>query len=413
MIMSHATARKTVSTPAPGRPLVSNALLLLALWLSPPAAPAAPADPIAPWKANVRIAPVSTVADRHSIHSYYVANPESPDGKHVLFFTSKHPASYIGEVRILNRATGQETVLAENVHTEDAHRVACQQWLSGGKRVAFHEVVNKHWRVVVVDVATLAKTVVAEDRQLGFGQPAGDLLPLYGCHWNPGAHRDLELWDAKTGKLTRSATIAEVEAKYGDWLTKEFAGKPASIFFPVLSPDLQRVFFKLAAGNGGDNYMAKGASQRQGIICYDFAQGKCIWQRGKWGHPAWEPDSRHIFEVGNIRMDTNIPEFKFTKLNDVPNLRGSHPSISPDGKLMVTDGYSEAAGGPPLEWGIMVADMNGGKWALLHSFVQSKGALSWRRNDPHPAFSADNQRIYYNVSDGQFTRLHVAERGQP
>ena len=402
----------SVSPAAPGRTLVSGALLLLTLWLVPLAA-AAPAGPFALWKSNVRIAPVSSVTNRHSIHSYYVANPESPDGKHVLFFTSKHPAGYIGEVRILNRATGQETVLAENVHTEDAHRVACQQWLSGGQRVAFHEVVNKRWRVVVVDVATLAKTVVAEDRQLGFGQPGGDLLPLYDCHWNPGPHRDLELWDARTGKLTRSATIAEVEAKYGDWLQKEFAGKPASIFFPVLSPDLKRVFFKLAAGNGGDNYMAKGASQRQGIVCYDFAQGKCIWQRGKWGHPAWEPDSRHIFEVGNIRMDTDSAEFKYSKLADVPNLRGSHPSISPDGKLMVTDGYSEAAGGPPLEWGIMVADMNGGKWVLLHSFVQSKGALSWRRNDPHPAFSADNQRIYYNVSDGQFTRLFVAERGQP
>ena len=413
MIMSLATRRKTVSTPAPGRPLLSNALLLLALWLSPPAAPAAPADPIAPWKANVRIAPVSTVADRHSIHSYYVANPESPDGKHVLFFTSKHPASYIGEVRILNRATGQETVLAENVHTEDAHRVACQQWLSGGKRVAFHEVVNKHWRVVVVDVATLAKTVVAEDRQLGFGQPAGDLLPLYGCHWNPGAHRDLELWDAKTGKLTRSATIAEVEAKYGDWLQKEFAGKPASIFFPVLSPDLQRVFFKLAAGNGGDNYMAKGASQRQGIVCFELASARLKWFRTKWGHPGWHPDSRGIFEVGNLLFDTDHPEAPPGRLKDVPNLRGTHPSVSPDGKLMVTDGLTDTVGGQPTEWGILVADMSGGKWALLHSFVQSKGAQSWRRNDPHPAFSADGQRIYYNVSDGQFTRLFVAERGKP
>ncbi len=388
-------------------------LCLLSLAALPLLAADSSADPVAPWTKGVKLTPVSTVPGRHTIHSYYVANPESPDGKHVLFFSSKHPAGYVGEVRIMERATGKETVLAENVHTEDAHRAACQQWLSGGKRVAFHEVVEKKWRVVVVDVATLAKTVIAENRQLGFGEPSGDLLPLYGCHWNPGPHRDLELWDAKTGKLTRSATIAEVEAKYGDWLKTEFAGKPCSIFFPVISPDTKRVFFKIAAGNGGDNFMSKGASQRQGIVCYDFAQAKCIWQRGKWGHPAWEPDSRHIFEVGNIRMDTNLPEVKYTKLNDVPNLRGSHPSISPDGKLMVTDGYSEAAGGPPLEWGIMVADMKGGKWVLLHSFVQSKGAMSWRRNDPHPAFSTDNRRIYYNVSDGEFTRLFVAESAKP
>ncbi len=388
-------------------------LHLLSLAALPLFAADSPADPVAPWTKDVRLTPVSNVPGRHTIHSYYVANPESPDGKRVLFFTSKHPAGYVGEVRIMDRDTGMETVLAENVHTEDAHRAACQQWLSGGKRVAFHEVIDKKWRVVVVDVATLAKTVVAEDHQVGFGRPAGDLLPLYGCHWNPGQFRDLELWDAKTGKLSRSATIAEVESKYGDWLTKEFEGKPCSIFFPVLSPDLKRVFFKISAGNGGDNFMAKNASHRQGIVCYDFTRSQCIWQRGQWGHPGWAPDSRHIFEVGNINIDTDSPGLQYTKLKDVPNLRGSHPSVSPDGKLMVTDGYSEAAGGPPLEWGVMVADMNGGKWVLLHSFVQSKGALSWRRNDPHPAFSTDNRRIYYNVSDGEFTRLFVAESAKP
>lgn len=367
------------------------------------------ADPVAPWTANVRIAPVSPIEGRHSIHSYYTANPESPDGRHVLFFTSKHPAGYVGEVRIMERATGKETVLAENVHTEDAHRVACQQWLSGGKRVVFHEVIDKKWRVVAVDVATGVKTIVAEDRQLGFGQPAGDLLPLYGCHWNPGKHRDLEIWDAASGKLSTTATIAEVEAKYGDWLTKEFAGKPCSIFFPVISPDQKRVFFKIAAGGGGDNFMAKIASKRQGIICYDFEKRACIWQREKWGHPAWMPDSRHIFEVGNIVIDTDAEGFKYTKLKDVPSPRGSHPSIRPDGKLMVTDGLSDSVGGKAGEWCILVGNMAGGTWKLLHSFDQTKGARSWRRNDPHPVFSADGKRIYYNVSDSEFTRLFVAE----
>ena len=367
-------------------------------------------DPVAAWSKDVVIKPVSTIEGRHSIHTYYVANPESPDGRHVLFFTSTHPASYVGEVRILERATGKETVLAENVATEDAHRVACQQWLSGGKRVAFHEVVDKRWRVVVVNVETLEKTIVAEDHQVGFGRPEGDLLPMYGCHWNPGPHRDLIVWNAATGESSTWAKIADVEAKYGEWLTKEFSDKTCSIFFPVISPDLKRVFFKIAAGNGGDNYMAKNASHRQGIVCYDFEKKECIWQRGQWGHPGWTPDSQHIFEIGNITMDISSPTFKYTKLKDIPNLRGSHPSVSPDGKLMVTDGMTEPVGGRPNDWGIMVADMNGGKWVLLQSFEQNRGAKSWRRNDPHPAYSADGKRIYYNTSDDTFTRLMVAER---
>ncbi len=371
------------------------------------------ADPVALWSQDVRIAPVSSITGRHSIHSYYVANPESPDGKRVLFFTSSHPAGHVGEVRILDPATEKETVLAEDVHTEDAHRAACQQWLSGGRRVAFHEVIDKRWRVVVVDVETLTKTVVAQDHQVGFGRPDGDLLPMYGCHWNPGPHRDLEVWDAKTGKTSTRARIGDVEMKYGEWLAKEFAGKECSIFFPVLSPDLKRVFFKIAAGNGGDNFMAKNASHRQGTVCFDFDKGACVWQRAQWGHPGWTPDSQHIFEMGNILMDIDASSFKYTKLKDVPNLRGSHPSVSPDGGLMATDGITEPVGGKPGEWGVMVADMNGGKWKLLHSFDQTKGAKSWRRNDPHPVFSADGRRIYYNVSDGAFTRLMVAERTAP
>lgn len=388
-------------------------LTLCAAWLGAAGAPgerlfAADADPVAPWTKGVRVEPATGNAERHSIHSYYVANPESPDGKHLLFFTSTLPSAYIGEIRIRERATGTETVLAENVHVEDAHRVACQQWLSGGKHVAYHEVVDKKWRVMVVDVATRKKTIIAENRQVGFGRPDGDLLPLYGCHWNPGPYRDLDLWDARTGEMRRALKISALETQHGEWLMQEFSGKPTSVFFPVLSPDLNRVFFKVAAGNGGDDYMSKTASHRQGLVCFDLESQKMIWFRQQWGHPGWHPDSRHIFEMGNILFDTEGPPTKYSKLKDVPILRGSHPSVSPDGKLMVTDGITEPLGGKPGEWGVLVADMRGGKWVLLQSFSQLRGARSWRRSDPHPAFSADGKRIYYNVSDGAFTRLYVA-----
>ena len=246
---------------------------------------------------------------------------------------------------------------------------------------------------------------------MGFGQPEADLLPMYGCHWNPGPYRDLEIWDASTGKITTPVKIADVEAQFGEWLAKEFSGKPTSIFFPVLSPDLNRVFFKVAAGNGGENFMAKSASHRQGIICFDFSRSSIIWQNNKWGHPAWHPDSRRILEVGNLLHDVEGGPIKYTRLPGIPSPRGSHPSVSPDGLVMVSDGESAPLGGKLGEWGIVVGDMRGGEWVLLHSFDQSQGARSWRRNHPHPVFSRDNRRIYYNVSDGEFTRLFVAEVG--
>jgi len=382
-------------------------LFLLAALAAAPAF-SAEDDPVAPWRHGVRIAPVSTVQRRHTIHTYYLASPESPDGSRVLFFASTHPAGYIGEIVVLDRASGGETVLARDVHTEDAHRAACQQWLSGGRCVVFHEVVDGTWRVVVVEVETSQKTVVAEDRQVGFSRPEGDLLPLYGCHWNPGPHRDLEIWNAATGEITRPVAIADVEAGYGQWLAEEFQGKPTSIFFPVLSPNQRRVFFKIAAGSGGDNYMSKNASHRQGIFCYDLERSAFVWQHPKWGHPSWHPDSRHVFQTGNILFDSDTGQY--SRVPDLPVLRGTHPSVSPDARLMVTDGMTASIGGKEKEWGIMVGDLRGGNWVLLHSFDQSGGARSWRRSDPHPAFSPNGKRIYYNTNSGPFTRLFVAER---
>lgn len=367
-------------------------------------------DPVAGWSNGVTVRPVSEVAGRHTIHSYYTANPESPDGKRILFFASTDPRGETGEIRVLDRATRAETVIASGLVAEDAHRVACQQWLAGGRLVAWHEVVDGRWRVVVADVGTLEKTVVAENRQIGFGRPSGNLLPLYSPHWNPGSHRDLYLWDAVTGETRTALTATTVEETHRDWIAKEFSGKPVSIFFPVLSPDSKRVFFKLAAGNGGDDYRSTNASHRQGLVAAELATGRLEWFRARWGHPAWFPDSRRILEMGNVIFDSIDPKIPYQKLKDVPALRGSHPSVSPDGSLMVSDGMTESLGGPEGEWAIQVGDLRGGRWILIHRFDQTRGAKSWRRNDPHPVFSADGNRIYYNVSDGEFTRLFVAER---
>jgi hypothetical protein len=368
---------------------------------------AEPMDPVASWRAAVKISPVSKFADRHTMHTYYLLNPESPDGRRVVFFASTDPAGHVGQICILDRRTGAETVLAEDVHTEDAHRVALQQWTANGQAVAYHEVVDKRWRVVVVDIETRAKKVVAEDRQLGFGRGDGNALPLYGCHWKPGEHRDLELYGVATEEIRTAVKISEVEKQYGDWLQREFAGKPTSIAFPTISPDHKRVFFKMSAGSGGDDYMSKGASQRQGIMFYHLERQRLTCMREKWGHPAWHPDSFHWIEMGNLLLDAEGGPA--TRIPNVPALRGQHLAVSPRGQLFVSDGLTETLNGPPGEWAVLVADLRGERHAILHKFAGNRGAKSWRGSHPHPVFSADGRRIYYNVNAGEHTQLYVAE----
>ncbi len=365
---------------------------------------------------------------RHTIHSYFNTCPESPDGRHVLFYASTAKDAHHGEVVIRDRKTGEEKVLATNINAEDAHRVACQQWVSGGKRVVFHGERDGEWFVACVDLDTMKERILARGQLAGWGQPDADIVPLYSPHWRPGAHPDLDLINVVTGEKQTPVTVEALKQAYPDWFEKTFAGQKPSIFFPILSPNLERVFFKMALATG-DDPRSKSASARQGLICYSLAEKKFLFMSPKWGHPSWQPDSRHITEMHYTVIDSN--DGKVTANPGMPtkairakaaasgdtsildaymkDVSGDHPSVSPDGKLVVTDTTLEKFGGTRTEWGVVLADAKGTGQVIIHKFDNSKGARSWRVSHPHPVFSADGRRIYYNVSDGEFTRLFVAE----
>jgi hypothetical protein len=405
--------------------LVIAAALLAAL----PTLSAADAtdDPLASWRSSVKISVVAPKDGRHTMHSYFNTCPESPDGRSVLFYSSTAKDGHRGEVVVRDRSTGVERVLATNINAEDAHRVACQQWLSGGKRVVFHGERDGGWFVGCVDIDTAKERILARGQLAGWGQPNADIFPLYSPHWNPGEHRDLDLINVVTGERQTSVTVDALKQAYPEWFAKAFGEQKPSIFFPILSPNLERVFFKMALATGDDPRSTK-ASARQGLICYSLAEKKFLFMSPKWGHPSWQPDSRHITEMHYTVIDSN--DGKVTANPGMPtkatrakaaaegkpveaamrDVSGDHPSVSPDGRLVVTDTIMTGFDGARNEWGVVLADTKGTGQIIIHKFDNSKGARSWRVSHPHPVFSPDGRRIYYNVSDGEFTRLHVAER---
>jgi hypothetical protein len=366
-------------------------------------------DPLAPWRTGVSIRPVVLDEQRHSIHAYYNTCPESPDGKWLLFYTSTTEDGQHGEVRIRNRSTGDERVLVRNLDVEDAHRAACQQWVSNGKRVVFHGERDGQWFVGVIDVETGVERVLAKDRLACWGQRQGDLVPIYGLHWNPGEHRDLELLNVATGEIRTVLTADATRAQYPAWFAKAYGDQPISIFFPILNPDATRVFFKLASnGHTSGNPRSKQASESEGLICYDLADKRFLFLRSNWGHPAWHPDGKTITETGFTLIDSDTG--KEERAPGLPKCRGDHPSASPDGKLLITDTTMDVLGGKATDWGIIVANARGNDYVVIDQFDNSHGAKSWRVSHPHPVFSDDGKRIYFNVSSGQWTHLYVAER---
>ena len=385
-------------------------------------------DPLAPWRGGVKISVVAPGEGRHTIHSYFNTCPESPDGRYVLFFASKSKDGQHGDVVIRERSSGIEKVLARNIDAEDAHRVACQQWVSGGNRVVFHGQREGKWGTWCVDLDTMKERLLAPGQLAGWGQPNADVVPLYSPHWNPGDHPDLDLINVVTGQKQTVVTAAAARQAYPEYFQKAFGDQSPSIFFPILSPDLKRVFFKLALKTG-DDPRSKSASARQGLICYSLAEKRFLFMTPNWGHPSWQPDSRHITEVhyttidsdtGRVSTNPGMPskaaraqaraEGKPAPDAPLRDVAGDHPSISPDGKLIVTDTVMSAWGGPKGQWAVVLADVKGTGQIAIDQFDNSHGAASWRVSHPHPVFSPDGKRIYFNVSSGPWTQLYVAER---
>lgn len=362
-------------------------------------------DPLCVWSKpeQLSVTPLLKDAEYHSIHAYFNASPESPDGRFVIFFKSQDPKGHMGEICILDRESGTVETLATIKATEDAHRVAMQQWISGGRRIVFHDFRDGEWVVVVIDLDSRTERILAHGRQIGFGQPNGDMVPLYGPHWAPGEYRDLELLDVETGEIHKVLTWQSIKDAYPQWVAKQFADRPISIFFPLLSPDAKRVLFKVATPGTGI-FQTKGDSEREGLLCYDLQQQEYLWLRERWGHPGWTPDGKTVINVGPILINADTGALR--ECAKFPKFPWSHPSLAPDGRLFVTDSRSDEDGHP---WTVVVGDLQTGNYHAIYTFDNSLGADSWRKNHPHPIFSPDGKRIYFNVGSQQWTRLFVAE----
>jgi Tol biopolymer transport system component len=205
-------------------------------------------------------------------------------------------------------------------------------------------------------------------------------------------------------------TLQQVCDDFRSEIALLFAGQqPDSIAYPVISPDGSRVFFKLSQMGDGQ-YRSANASNREGLFVYQLHDAKPIGFYPSWGHPAWMPDSRHILRM-NVIIDTDTMQTR--TIPWYPARSNSHASPSPDGKLLVMDVARDAFTAKEFHWAIVVGD-DQENWQRIHTDPSPRhGTSSWRPVHPHPVFSNDGKRIYFNANFGDWTQLCVAEVRRP
>ncbi len=130
-----------------------------------------------------------------------------------------------------------------------------------------------------------------------------------------------------------------------------------------------------------------------------------VWAPGGH-HPNWHPDGEHI--IMNLKPDGGTMRFcrfrydggDFTVISD-KHLGSGHPSVTPDGRYLVTDAYpGEKVVPENREVPIRLLDTVSDEVAVICDIYTlgrkediGKGTL---RLDPHPAWSRDYRKVCFN-----------------
>jgi len=141
------------------------------------------------------------------------------------------------------------------------------------------------------------------------------------------------------------------------------------------------------------------------------------WQQWAPGghHPNWHPDGEHL--IMNLKPDGQTMRFckfrydgsEFTVLCE-KRLGSGHPSVTPDGRLLVTDAYPHESlalenGEVPIRLVDLAADEER-NICTIYTLGTGKGVL---RLDPHPAWSRDYQQVCFNGAPEGRRQVFIAD----
>lgn len=336
-------------------------------------------------------------SDMESKHSYFDLCPESPDGTKVSFFQFDKGAPGDGRI-VICRPDGSGCINVPFTCRAGSHTAAEQQWMNNDEVVfQFSEDDKTYCGVYSISEGTLRKVpggirMFSDISGLGLfvdKKPGGSALEHAVCSIDLSSNQTRRLFTVKdlaaiNPLADKIPNLEDVYLKHTKWSSD---GKQ---FFTVFTnrPD-NRVKSLFVANADGSNLR---------YLC-EFGH-----------HPMWSSDSSYIYAF------RKLPEKGYNDLIAYPvdgsepyimlkHARGVHSSISPDNRYLVTDVHNWGKEG---QGAILLYDLSAQDYEVLASFPLPDKSHETGTH-PHPVWSRNGKRVYFNAMHEGQARLFAAE----
>ena len=352
--------------------------------------------------------------DRPGVSGYYDLTPESPDGQRVVLFSfDHHPTGNApGRLAVADHDGSGLRLLGPTI-TGSSQNGVMQQWIDNDHVAGM---ADRSWETRGTVVLPIH---VGDTRQLEadirmFNPATGKGLGFLRDDDHPNVRSVVHLMDFQTGQSTRLFSLREMAAVHP--VAKDLPREAIDDFHIKHSkwaPDGAHFFVVLTNENVFRSANPPTDIPRVKAIMLANGDGSGLHHHTEFGHhPLWGPDSSYVYAFQH--RESGGQSLMVYPLDGEPyamveHLQGVHPSLSPDGRWIVTDRWTRAEPDPTHENAsvVLIDPATGQERTLVTMRVEDTTQQTGCH--PHPVWDRAGKRVYFNSTDDGVLRLWAVD----